>query len=158
MMDKAKKQKAENSKAGGPTSPMSSKKNSAEAKKVRKSESSSSPSKAPKPKGDLHQFEEEMKYIEREIITQLVSMVSYHSLLIGSRQETDVKTYNLSIKKKLFLVNTKKDRLELLLKYFNTVASLVDNTANNLDGQLAQENQSRGARLMNAVLSGNIVD
>lgn len=85
-------------------------------------------------------------------------MVSYHSLLIGSRQGTDVKTYNLSIKKKLFLVNAKKDRLEMLAKYFNTVASLVDNSANNLDGQLAQENQSRGARLINAVLSGNIVD
>ena len=65
LMDKLKKQKAESSKAGGLTSPMSSKKNSVEAKKVRKSESSSSPSKAAKPKGDLHQFEEEMKYIEQ---------------------------------------------------------------------------------------------
>ena len=88
-------------------------------------------------------------------------MVSYHSLLIGSRQEPDVRNYNLSIKKKLFLVNARKDRpdsVHNLVKYFNTVASLVDNTANNLDGQLAHENQSRGARLINAVLSGNIVD
>lgn len=85
-------------------------------------------------------------------------MVSYHSLLIGSRQEPDVKNYNLSIKKKLFLVNAKKDRLEMLAKYFNTVAILVDNATNNLDGLLAHENQARGARLMNAVLSGNIVN
>lgn len=65
LMDKLKKQKAENVKAGGLTSPMSSKKNSAEAKKVRKSESNSSPNKALKPKGDLYQFEDEMKYIEQ---------------------------------------------------------------------------------------------
>lgn len=69
MMDKSKKQKVESSKAGSLTSPVSSKKNSVETKKARKSESSSSPTKVLKPKGDLQQFEEEMKYLEQQITT-----------------------------------------------------------------------------------------
>lgn len=43
-----------------------------------------------------------------------------------------------------------------MLKYIMSVTNLVDNTANNLEGQVAQEYQSKGANIINSVLSGNI--
>ena len=43
-----------------------------------------------------------------------------------------------------------------MLKYIMAVTNLVDNNINNLEGQIAQEHQSKGANIINAVLSGNI--
>jgi len=59
------------------------------------------------------------------------------------------------------MVNAKVARLEQLQKYLKAVCGLVEKKsepATHLEGQLAQENQSRGAKIINAVMSGNIVD
>lgn len=57
---------------------------------------------------------------------------------------------------KMALINKKKERIELLYKYYISVTGLADNAQNNLEGQLAQDYMSRGAVMINSVLSGNI--
>jgi hypothetical protein len=56
------------------------------------------------------------------------------------------------------LVKAKQERLKILVNYFRTVCGLVDHPVGKLATQLSQENESRGAKIINAVMSGNIVD
>jgi hypothetical protein len=60
--------------------------------------------------------------------------------------------------KMIYILNKKKERFETLSKYCSVVSNLVDNAANNLEGQLSNKYYSKGANLMMNVLSENIMN
>lgn len=118
-----------------------------------------SPLKAAKAsKGDV--FEQEMKELEKKIIEQILQLVTYQEIWIGTRQYRDAGEFSAQILLKLHQANKKKERVEQVMRYITAVTALSDSekNSNNLEGQAAARGQSRGARIMNAVLSGNLMN
>jgi len=114
-----------------------------------------SPLKATKAqKGDV--FELETKELERKIIEQVIQALTFQEVLIASRQYPDIGEFSNQILAKLHLFNKKLERVELMSRYCRAVSGLTDSQQNNLDAQAAGRYQSRGAKIMNAVLSGNL--
>lgn len=90
----------------------------------------------------------------------MISVFTYQEIVTAIRRFEEPDEFAEHIKEKVaILSNIKKERIKTVKHYLNTVTYLNDkynNSSSNLETQIAQENMSRGARLMNAVLSGNI--
>ena len=111
-------------------------------------------------------FEAELQEEEKELIEQIIQMVTYTELLTGlklflensnpSKQESSTNFYQ-QVDLKLVLVNKKTSKLENMRKYIAWISDLYEKKKDyNPENQANYQYTAKGAYEMHQVLTGNI--
>ena len=100
----------------------------------------------------------DMQDYEQNIINSIVASSTYQNLVISIRKHTSINQFRNNLRNSVAVVSSKSQRLRLLLQYLHTICGHFDNPKTNPSEQKLQQDFARGAKLVNNVLSGNIID
>lgn len=97
-----------------------------------------------------------MKKVEQEIMEQMIYVQTYQEILVLSRRHHDIDEFYQELQRNSIMMRKGRDRVTQLLQYCQKVSMIDDDKKEMKVAQADEDNQLRGASIMNAVLSGNI--
>lgn len=86
----------------------------------------------------------------------MIYVQTYQEILVLSRRHHDIDEFYQELQRNSIMMRKGRDRVTQLLQYCQKISMIDDDKKEMKAAQADQDNQLRGASIMNAVLSGNI--